>query len=107
MIDEIKEYFSPSLKDANDDEVREIGYAVFGNKISYLASKKPLLLKKFQKFYGLSDFSIVDRRKTKYICEYVELFGNKNLKLSNGMTRNAPSKEMTIKEIINELEKIH
>lgn len=103
MNDEIRQFITPILKDATDDQLKKIGFAAFGSNYSYLSSERKELLDEFQKELELADFSSEDRERLKYIVDYVESFNespqmaiNNNLTMNRNKFDDAPTIESII-----------
>lgn len=104
-----KEWVSDVFVKANKEQIKLIGFAIFGSKLSYLESEKKQLLIDFKTEYGIDDETYADRLILKYIVNYVELHGtNSTVKTSSGLLieKEVPHEELTLDEILIKVQRI-
>lgn len=108
MDNEVRQFLTPSLRNATENELKQIGLASFGSNLGYLYSEKKDVIKKFREELDLPDFGDSDRKKHHHILEYVEAYDRKEderVKINEtvSFTKDIPKKRLTPKEIIENL----
>lgn len=110
MNKEVRAFLTPALKGATEDELKRIGIVAFGSNLGYLEKERKDILNEFNSSLGSTDEDGYTRQKLHYIINYVESYDRnekETVKTGGGLSfkKDLPGRRLTVKEIINELNK--